>query len=155
MFEADKGLKASVHSTVEKTTCGKFEFTQVRIDPKCKGQEHHSRVTDQVSYWHRDPATSVGKYITGQVAEDLKNVPDIERSSMCALKHEAIAANPQVRAKLAEVNNNARRKFKDVCTYTGRRRLVQAKMDKVKAENVAKRENYVKGRNNDSATSET
>jgi hypothetical protein len=67
------------------------------------------------------------------------NVPDIERSSMCALKHEAIAANPQVRAKIAEVNNNARRNFKDVCTDTGRHRLVQAKMDKVKAENVVKR----------------
>jgi hypothetical protein len=34
------------------------------------------------------------------------NVPDIECSSMCALKHEAIVANPQVRAKFAEVKNN-------------------------------------------------
>jgi hypothetical protein len=54
---------------------------------------------------------------------------------MCTLRDEAIAANPQVRAKLAEVNNNARSKFKDVCTDTGRGRLVQANMDKVKAEN--------------------
>jgi hypothetical protein len=72
MFEADKGLKASAHGTVEKATFGKFEFTQVRIDPKCKGQEHYSRVAEQASYWHRDPATSVGKYITGEVAEDMK-----------------------------------------------------------------------------------
>jgi hypothetical protein len=72
MFEADKGPMASVHSTVEKTTYGKFEFTQVKIDPKCQGQDHYSRVAEQVSYWHRDPAIIVGKYTTGQVAEDLK-----------------------------------------------------------------------------------
>jgi hypothetical protein len=72
-------------------------------------------------------------------------VPYLEIQSMCALKFEVIAADIDVSSKVIEVNNNAKRKFKDVDPSTGRRRSVQAKIDKVKQEKEQKRAAYVKG----------
>jgi hypothetical protein len=65
---------------------------------------------------------------------------------MCALKHESMEANPDVKAKLVEVNNNTKRNFSDMDQETGRRTSVQAKLDKVKAEKDIKLEKYVNGK---------
>jgi hypothetical protein len=77
-------------------------------------------------------------------SESTCNVPYLERQSMRALKFEAIAADRDVSSKVIEVNNNTKMKFKDVDPSTGRRRSLQAKIEKVKQENGHKGAAYVK-----------
>jgi hypothetical protein len=86
--------------------------------------------------------------VAGRASERICNVPDIDRQSVCALKFEVIVADRDVSSKVTEVNTNAKRKFKDVDRETGRRRSVQANINKEKEEKENKRVAYVKGTGN-------
>jgi hypothetical protein len=51
MFETDGALKARIEIRVEKSVCGKFEFTQLAADPKCVNtKDVYSRESEKVSY---------------------------------------------------------------------------------------------------------
>jgi hypothetical protein len=83
--------------------------------------------------------------VAGRASERTCNVSDLERQSMCASKFEAIAADRDVSSRVLEVDNNTKRKFKDVGPSTVRRRSVQAKIDKIKQEKEQTRAACVKG----------
>jgi hypothetical protein len=62
----------------------------------------------------------------------LINVPDKERTAMCAVKHDAIATYKEVSAHLLKVNKSATRALNDIDPSIGNRKKVQEKFDHIK-----------------------
>jgi hypothetical protein len=66
-------LRARVEDTVEKYICGKFEFSQAIADlNRYVVTDAFSWESEKVTYWHRDTAQCVVKYLAGQVAHNFR-----------------------------------------------------------------------------------